>query len=72
MHNPDEKEVEEAIVCIRQTITSGQDPELRYANMGAESIALELKRLKLTPRSRATINRIYEPTQPNSTSSSKE
>ena len=58
VHNRTKKEVEEAIVRIRQTITAGQDPELRYANMGADSLAFELKRLKLKPPHRATINRI--------------
>jgi len=58
VHNRTKKEVEAAIVRIRQTITTGQDPELRYANIGADSIALELKRLKLKPPDRSTINRI--------------
>lgn len=58
VHNRTKKDVEGAIVRIRQTITAGQDPELRYANIGADSIAFELKRLKLTPPHRATINRI--------------
>ncbi|MBN1220492.1 MAG: helix-turn-helix domain-containing protein [Anaerolineae bacterium] len=60
VYNRTNTEVEAAIVRIRQTITDGQDPELRYANMGADSIALELKRLKIKPPHRATINRILE------------
>ena len=58
VHNRTKKDVEAAIVRIRQTIANGQDPELRYANIGADSIALELKRLKMTPPHRATINRV--------------
>ena len=58
VHNRTKKDVEATIVRIRETITSGQDPELRYANIGADSIAAELKRLKFKPPHRATINRI--------------
>lgn len=58
VHNRTPQTVEAAIVRIRQTITTGHDPELRYANIGAESIARELKRLNLKPPHRATINRI--------------
>jgi transposase InsO family protein len=58
VHNRTPAEVEAAIVRVRQTITGGQEPELRYANIGAETIAFELERLKLTPPHRATINRI--------------
>jgi transposase len=58
VHNRTPAEVEAAIVRVRQTITSGQDPELRYANIGAETIAFELERVKLTPPHRATINRV--------------
>ncbi len=58
VHNRTKKDMEAAIVRIRETITNGQDPELRYANIGADSIAAELKRLKLKPPHRATINRI--------------
>lgn len=58
VHNRTKKDVEATIVRIRQTIANGQDPELRYANLGADSIALELKRLKIDPPHRATINRI--------------
>ncbi|HXV43718.1 MAG TPA: helix-turn-helix domain-containing protein [Anaerolineae bacterium] len=67
VHNRTKQEVEAAIVRIRQTIANGQDPELRYANLGADSIAAELKRLKLKPPHRATINRIlgrYDLVQP--------
>ena len=37
---------------------SGDDPELRYANRGADTIAFELERGGIKPPSRATINRI--------------
>ncbi len=60
VHNRTKKKVEQAIVHIRKTITEGQDPELRYANIGADSIALELKRLEIEPPHRATINRILK------------
>jgi transposase InsO family protein len=60
VHNRTNKDVEATIIRIRKTITDGQDPELRYANIGADSIALELKRLKMRPPHRATINRILE------------
>jgi len=67
VHNRTKKDMEATIVRIRETITNGQDPELRYANIGADSIAAELKRLKLKPPHRATINRIlsrYDLVQP--------
>lgn len=56
--NKTDATIEAAIVRIRQTISTGQEPELRYANIGADSIALELKRLNLKPPHRSTINRI--------------
>lgn len=58
VHNRTDREVETTIIRIRQTITEGQDPALRYANIGADSLAFELKRLKIKPPHRATINRI--------------
>jgi len=36
----------------------GDDPELRYANLGADAFALEVERAGLQPPSRVTINRI--------------
>jgi len=67
VHNRTPKEVEDAIVRIRKTITSGHDPELRYANIGAVSIASEVQRLGLTPPHPVTIYRIlkrYDLVQP--------
>jgi hypothetical protein len=58
VHHRTPAEIEAAIVRVRQTITSGQEPELRDANIGAETIAFELERVKLTPPDRATINRV--------------
>lgn len=58
VHNRTKDDMEATIVHIRQTITGGRDPELRYANIGADSIAFELKRLHLVPPHRATINRV--------------
>lgn len=49
---------EAAIVRLRQLIVAGQDPDFRYANLGADALAAELERAGLTPPSRATINRI--------------
>ena len=60
VHNRTPKKVERAIVRLRETIMTGQDPELRYANIGADSIALELKRMEIKPPHRATINRILK------------
>ena len=60
VHNRTSAEIEAAIVRVRQTIAAGQDPELRYANLGADTIAFELKRAKLTPPHRATINRVLQ------------
>lgn len=56
--NQTDEVVEAAIVRIRQAITSGEDPILRYGNIGAETIASELERADLTLPSIATINRI--------------
>lgn len=53
-----DEEIEMAIVKIRKTITSGQDPTLRYGNIGAETIARELEEMDLQPPSISTINRI--------------
>ena len=52
--------VEQAIVRIRETITTGSDPELRYANIGADTIATELKRAEVRVPSRSTINRVLK------------
>jgi len=60
VHNRTEATIEAAIIRVRESIISGQDPELRYANIGAETIALELERAGLKPPSRATINRILQ------------
>ncbi len=51
-------EVEAAIERTRKAITSGNDPILRYGNIGAEAIAAELQHTTVQPPSRATINRI--------------
>lgn len=56
--NRTDEKTEQAIVRIRQTIMSGQEPTLRYSNLGAEMIAVELERAGLKPPSLATINRI--------------
>lgn len=58
VHNRTPEEVEDAVERIRKAITSGEDPLLRYANIGAETLAIELRRAGLPPPSRATINRI--------------
>ncbi len=50
--------IEAAIVRVRQTITRGEDPVLRYGNIGAEMIASELEKAGLAPPSLSTINRI--------------
>jgi hypothetical protein len=60
VHNRTSVEVEQAIVRVRKTIMAGDDPELRYANLGADAIAVELKRARITPPSRPTINRILK------------
>jgi len=56
--NQIDEELEGAIVRTRKAITSGEDPELRYGNIGAVSIASEMEKAGLTPPSIATINRI--------------
>lgn len=58
VHNKTPAEVEKAIVRIRKTIISGEEPELRYAHIGADFIIGELERIGLTPPSQPTINRI--------------
>ena len=58
VHNRTPSHMEAAIVRLRKLILSGGDPELRYANIGADALAYELKRAGITPPSRATINRI--------------
>ncbi|NOZ05584.1 MAG: transposase, partial [Chloroflexi bacterium] len=60
VHNRTPVEVEQAIIRIRETIMAGNDPELRYANYGADMIAAELKRTGFTPPGRTTINRILK------------
>ena len=60
VHNRTPREVEAAIVRVRRAITSGEDPKLRYANIGADSIAIELEHAGVTPPSRSTINRILK------------
>lgn len=60
VHNRTPREVEAAIARVRRAITSGEDPKLRYANVGADSIAIELEHAGVTPPSRSTINRILK------------
>jgi hypothetical protein len=60
VHNRTPMDTEAAVVRVRQIITSGQEPELRYANIGADTLATELQRAKIKPPSRATINRILQ------------
>ena len=60
VHNRTPSHMEAAIVRLRKLILSGGDPELRYANIGADALAYELKRAGITPPSRATINRILK------------
>jgi len=60
VHNRTAEDVEAAIVRLRRTITTGADPELRYANCGADALASELQRARITPPHRATINRILK------------
>jgi hypothetical protein len=60
VHNRIAEDVEAAIVRLRRTITAGADPELRYANCGADALAGELKRARITPPHRATINRVLK------------
>lgn len=58
VHNKTPADVEAAIVRIRKAIISGEDPELRYAHIGADFIISELERIGLRPPSQPTINRI--------------
>lgn len=58
IHNRTPAETEAAIVRLRKAIAAGDDPELRYANMGADALAVELTHAGITPPHRATINRI--------------
>lgn len=58
VHNRTSPEVEATVVRVRKLIKSGDDPELRYANLGADALALEVERAGLQAPSRATINRI--------------
>ena len=60
VHNRTPEDVEAAIVRLRKVITSGEDPALRYANIGADALAVELERAKIKPPHRATINRILK------------
>jgi transposase InsO family protein len=60
VHNRTPEDVEAAIVRLRKAITCGEDPELRYANIGADALAFELARAEITPPHRATINRILK------------
>jgi hypothetical protein len=60
VHNRIPVEVEAAVVRLRRAITAGDDPELRYANIGADALASELERAGVEPPSRATINRILK------------
>lgn len=60
VHNRTPMAVEQAIVRIRETIMAGDDPELRYANIGADTILVELERAGVTAPSRSTINRILK------------
>lgn len=60
VHNRTPLEIENAIVRTRKLIMSGEDPELRYANLGADSLAFEVERSGLQPPSRSTINRILK------------
>jgi hypothetical protein len=58
VHNRTPEGVESAIVRLRKAITSGEDPDLRYANIGADALAAELERARIKPPHRATIYRI--------------
>jgi putative transposase len=60
IHNRTLEEVEAAVVRLRKTIVSGEDSELRYANIGADALAFELERAGIAPPGRATINRILQ------------
>jgi hypothetical protein len=58
VHNRIPPDIEAAVVRVRQTILLGEDAALRYADIGADALAYELRRAGLIPPSRATINRI--------------
>jgi transposase InsO family protein len=58
VHNRTNADIEGAVVRVRQTILQGEDVALRYASIGANTIASELKRAGIEPPSRRTINRI--------------
>jgi transposase InsO family protein len=60
VHNRTAADVEAAVVRVRQTILSGATAELRYASIGANTIASELKRADIEPPSRRTIQRILQ------------
>jgi hypothetical protein len=60
VHNRTSPEVEAAIVRLRKLIISGEDPALRYANIGADTLAYELERAGMTPPHGATIYRILK------------
>jgi hypothetical protein len=60
VHNRTPVETEAAIVRLRKAIVSGEDPELRYANIGADALAVELKHAGITPPHRVTITRILK------------
>ncbi len=58
VHNRIPVATEEAIERLRRTILAGEDPELRYADIGADALANELRLAEITPPSRSTINRV--------------
>jgi transposase InsO family protein len=60
VHNRTAAEIEAAVVRVRQTILGGEDAELRYASIGADTIAAELQRAGIKPPARRTINRILQ------------
>jgi len=60
VHNRTPPDIEDAVVRLRKLILSGEDPKLRYANIGADALAYELGQADITPPSRATITRILK------------
>jgi hypothetical protein len=60
VHNRIEPDVEAAIVRLRKLILSGTDPDLRYANIGAATLAYELERAGVKSPSRSTIYRVLK------------
>ena len=58
VHNRTAEDIEAAVVRVRQTILSGQEADLRYASIGANTISAELKRAKIVSPSRRTIQRM--------------